>query len=106
MKRGEIYWASLGPPAGRRPVLVLTRDPAIPVLERVVVAPLTRTIRRIRSEVPVGPNEGLPGESVVSCDNLLTVSKSLMDAEPLGALGPEKIARLDVALRHALGIRY
>lgn len=75
MKRGEIYWADLGPPAGRRPVLVLSRNAAISVLSAVVVAPISRTIRDIASEVRLGSEQGLPEECAASCDNLLTVPK-------------------------------
>jgi mRNA interferase MazF len=106
VKRGDVYWADLGPPAGRRPVLVLTRDAVIPVLSAVVVAPITRTIRGIASEVPVGRREGLPERSVVSCDNLLTVPKGVMDRERAGRLGPARLPALDAALRFALEIRY
>ena len=71
-------WADLGGQAGRRPVCVLTRDAAIEVLSAVTCAPVTRTIRGIRSEVEVGSGEGLPATSVISCDNLITVPKSLL----------------------------
>jgi mRNA interferase MazF len=103
--RGDIVWADLGPPAGRRPVCVLTRDAAIDVLAAITCAPITRTVRGIRSEVDVGPGEGLPGPSVISCDNLLTVPKSVMD-EPVGRLDLDARARLDQALRFALDIQY
>ncbi len=106
MKRGGIHWANLGPPAGRRPVLILTRDAAIPVLSTVVVAPLTRTVRGIRSEVPLGPGEGLPDECVANCDNLLTVPKAVLGLEPVGHLKPAHAVRLDDALRFSLDIRY
>ena len=106
MRRGEIYWADLGPPAGRRPVIVLTRDAAIPVLTGVVVAQVTRTIRDIASEVPLGSDEGLPEECVASCDNIATLAKERLDAEPIGALDPARTPELDFALRFALGISY
>lgn len=106
MRRGEIYWADLGPPAGRRPVLILTRNAAIAVLSAVVVAPVTRTVREIASEVPVGPDEGLPKESAVSCDNLLTIPKARFDPEATGALDATRIPELDAALRFALGVSY
>ncbi len=51
MKRGEIWWAELAPPAGRRPVLLLSRNEAYAVRELVMVAPLTTRIRGIPSEV-------------------------------------------------------
>lgn len=106
MRRGEIYWADLGPPAGRRPVLVLSRTAAIPVLSAVVIAPISRTIREIASEVGLGPEEGLPEECVASLDNLLTVPKDRFEPSPTGALGPSKIVALDRALRFALEINY
>jgi mRNA interferase MazF len=104
--RGEIYWADLGPPAGRRPVCVLTRDPAIPVLQSVTCAPISRTIRGIWSEVLLGPGEGLPEECAASCDNVLTVAQAQLDPEPTGRLSEAKRMELDRALRYALDIRY
>ena len=104
--RGDIIWTDLGPPAGRRPVCILTRDAAIDVLLAVTCAPITRTIRGIRSEVPVGTEEGLPEPSVVSCDNLVTVPKTDLDADPVGQLDLQKRVELDRALRYALDIQY
>jgi mRNA interferase MazF len=99
-------WAELGSPAGRRPVCVLTRDAAIDVLSAVTCAPISRTIRGIRSEVEVGPEEGLPEASVVSCDNVLTLPKALLATDAVGHLSPAKRAELDLALRYALDIQY
>jgi mRNA interferase MazF len=104
--RNEVYWADLGPPAGRRPVCVLTRTAAIPVLQAVTCAPITRTIRGIPSEVEVGPGEGLPQAAAIICDNILTVPKAALDPEPVGALDLSKRAELDRALRFALDITY
>ena len=104
--RGDIIWADLGPPAGRRPVCVLTRDPAIEVLTAVTCAPITRTIRDIRSEVEVGSSEGLPETSVITCDNLITLPIAVLEESPVGHLGLERKARLDQALRYALDIQY
>lgn len=104
--RGDLIWADLGPPAGRRPVCVLTRDAAIDVLTAITCAPITRTIRGIRSEVAVGRDDGLPAASVISCDNLVTVPIGLLDPEPIGRLGLEARRRLDRALRYALDIQY
>lgn len=104
--RTEIYWADLGPPAGRRPLCVLTRDPAIAVLTAVTCAPITRTIRGIRSEVEIGVDEGLPEACVISCDNLMTVPIADLDRDPVGRLDEIKRAQLDRALRYALDIIY
>ena len=85
---------------------VLTRDSAIAVLHTVTCAPITRTMRGIRSEVEVGSSEGLPEASVVSCDNVITVPQADLDAEAVGRLDGVKRADLDRALRYALDIRY
>ena len=104
--RNDIYWADLGPPAGRRPVCVLTRDAAIGVLTSVTCAPITRTIRGIRSEVAVGPAQGLPEPCVISCDNVITVPADALDDRPVGRLDEVARAALDRALRYALDIIY
>lgn len=104
--RNEIYWADLGPPAGRRPVCVLTRDAAITVLTSVTCAPITRTVRRIRSEVELGPQHGLPEVCVINCDNVMTIPLGVLDAEPVGVLDEVARAHLDRALRYALDIVY
>jgi mRNA interferase MazF len=106
VKRGDILWANCELPFGRRPVCVVTRDAAIPVLNGITCAPLTRTIRGIRSEVPIGADDGLDEECAINCDNLLTISRDLLDREPVGTLSTEKRALLDQALRYALGITY
>ena len=104
--RNSIYWADLGPPAGRRPVCVLTRDAAAAVLTAVTCAPITRTVRGIRSEIEIGTEQGLPESCVISCDNIITVPVDDLDDEPVGRLDEVKRAELDRALRYALDIVY
>lgn len=104
--RGDIVWADLGVPAGRRPVCVITRDAAIEVLSSVTCVPITRTVRGIRSEVEIGTNEGLPESSVISCDSVVTLPKSAIMENPVGHLDVVKRASLDRALRYALDIQY
>lgn len=79
-------WLVETPNSKRRPVLVVTRDEVIPVLNNVVVAPLTSTIRDIPTCVPVGPDEGIDHDSVATFDNLAVVPKSVLTVR-LGALG-------------------
>ena len=105
VSRGDVFWADLGPPYCRRPVCILTRNASLAVLTSVTCAPIARTIGGIRSEVEVGLDEGLVSTSVVNCDNVLTISKALLDSEPVGHLGADARARLDQALRYALDIR-
>lgn len=70
----------------RRPVLVVSRDEVIPVLNNVVVAPVTSTLRGIPTCIRVGPDEGLDHESVATFDNLAAAPKSVLTAQ-LGELG-------------------
>ena len=106
VERGDIIWADLGPPAGRRPVCILTRNAAIAVLSAITCAPITRTIRGICSETEIGPAQGLPDQSVISCDSLLTIPITLLDPEPVGHLDLDTRVRLDQSLRYALDIQY
>jgi mRNA interferase MazF len=70
----------------RRPVLVVSRDDAISVLNNVVVAPVTSTIRDIPTCIPVGPAEGIDHDSVATFDSLAAVPKSVLTRR-LGGLG-------------------
>ena len=85
---------------------MLTRDAAAAVLTAVTCAPITRTTRGIRSEVEIGPEQGLPETCVISCDNIITVPVDALDREPLGRLDEVKRAELDRAVRYALDIIY
>ncbi|HUU82706.1 MAG TPA: type II toxin-antitoxin system PemK/MazF family toxin [Phycisphaerae bacterium] len=78
LHQGEIWWADLPAPAGRRPVLVLTRTDAVGHMTNVTVAPLTRTIRGIDSEVVLSPDQGVPTVCAVSLDNIMTVRKTVL----------------------------
>ncbi len=79
MRRGEVWWAALPLPVGRRPVLLLSRNAAYAVRASVTVAPATRTIHDIPAEVHLGPDDGLSAECVVNLDNVLTVPKKCLD---------------------------
>ena len=72
----------------------------------ITCAPITRTTRGIRSEVSIGPDEGLPETCVISCDNIITVPVEALDGEPVGQLDEIKRSELDRALRYALDILY
>lgn len=85
VSQGELWWLETEATKAR-PVLVVTRDEAIPVLQRIVVAPVTRTLRHARSQLPLGRAEGLPVESVGNFDDLTTVPKALL-VRRLGSLG-------------------
>jgi mRNA interferase MazF len=105
MQRGELYWAQLPAPVGRRPVLIVSRDATLSARTRVTVVPITRTVRGIRSEVALGREHGLRVASVANCDNLQTIPKASVGPRMLGRLPVSEVVDLDRALRFALGIR-
>ena len=69
-----------------RPVLVLTRDIVRPHMERVTIAPITSRVRGLSTEVPVGRANGLEHDSVVSCDNIVTIPKAALGRQVGGLL--------------------
>ena len=79
-------WLMETPNQKRRPVLIVSRDHAIAVLNNVVVAPVTSTIRNIPTCIPVGAGEGIGHDSVATFDNLAAVPKSVL-TKRLGQLG-------------------
>lgn len=98
--QGEIWWGEADGSRGR-PYLILTRDEAIPVLRTVLVAPVSRTIRDIPTEVSLGISEGLPVASVAAMDGVLTFPKSML-VRRIGALAPERLGELGQALAAAI----
>lgn len=101
MQRGEIWFAAV-PVGGHRPVLVLTRDPVADRIGRVVVAALTRTRRRVVSELPLtAANDDVPSDCVVSFDNLHTLSRSAFRRH-ITTLSPPRMAKACRALRAAV----
>jgi len=99
-RRGEVWWGEL-PDVGRRPFLVMARDAAIPILNSVLAAPITRTVRMIPSELRLGPEDGMPTECAASFDNLRVVPKAhLVRRECI--LGPALLVEACGAMRIAI----
>jgi len=97
----ELWWASLPEPAGRRPVLLLSRNEAYSYLNKFLAVEVTSTIRRIAVEVPLGSTEGLPAKCVANCDNVRTVPRSAL-TKRIGQLPPRRHPEVKRALGHAL----
>lgn len=94
---GQVWWADL-PGDKLRPVVVLTRRRVAPLLRQVLVAPVTRTIRGIGTEVSLGPDEGVRAGSVANLDNtqLVPVDRLLDRVGDVGAdRWPEFCAAMD-----------
>ena len=96
-ERGGLWWCEL-PEVGRRPVVVLSRDAAIPRLRRALVAPCTTTIRGLASEMLLEPGaDPIPLRSAVNLDSVESVSVGVL-VERLGRLGPDRMAQVCEAL--------
>ncbi len=102
VNRGEIWLYTFKPPNKRRPVVVLTRPEVITLLDTVMVAPITSTVRGAPSEVAVGINEGLKRESAVNLDHVQTVDKHRLQRF-VGSLDASKMLEVCRALAIATG---
>ncbi len=103
MRRGEVWWADLPPPVGRRPVLLLSRDAAYRVRASVTVALITRTVRSIPVEVPLDQSDGMPDACVVNLDDILTIPKRLL-LDRITMLSSSKMAAVAAAIAYALDL--
>ena len=103
MRRGEIWWAELEPPAGRHPVVLLSRDEAYAVRSLIIVAPITTRIRHIASEVLLGTDDGMPHDCVANLDTITTIPKDCL-SDRLTSLSPQKLREVEIAIHFALGL--
>jgi mRNA interferase MazF len=95
--RGEVWWCEL-PAIGRRPVIVLSRDAAIPRLRRALIAPCTTTIRGLASEVVLEPGDDpVPRRSAANLDSIESVSVGVL-VERLGRISDDRMQQLCAAL--------
>jgi mRNA interferase MazF len=101
VNRGEVWWVEHRD-AGRRPACVLTRQAAIAVVNSVLVAPATRTVRGIPTELTLTRQDGMPDDCALSFDNLTTVPKALLTTR-ITTLPVARHPELCHALRAATG---
>ena len=104
MRRGEVWWAELPQPVGRRPVLLLSRDSAYSVRTSITVAVITRTIRSIPTEVILEQEDGMPAKCVINLDDILTIPKSRL-TERVTSLPSEKMTAVAKAVVFELDLR-
>lgn len=103
MKQGDVYWYTFRAPDKRRPVLLLTRNSAIPYLTGITVAQITTTIRGIASEVLLTPeDDGMFAECVVNADSLQSIQKINL-VEFITELSQERMREVRVAIEFAMG---
>ncbi|MCX7040617.1 MAG: type II toxin-antitoxin system PemK/MazF family toxin [Spirochaetes bacterium] len=103
MRRGEVRWYRFARPDKRLPIVILTRSSILEYLGEVTVAPITRTIRDIPSEVVLTSQDGMAHECAVNCDHLQTVSR-LKVGGLIATLDETKMAEVSRAVRFALNL--
>jgi len=103
MKRGEVWWADLSEPQGRRPVVLISLTEAYSKRLQVTVAPLTTRIRNLPIEVFLSVSDGVPKDCVVNLDMIITVETKFL-LNKICELSTEKIHEINKAIYFALGL--
>jgi mRNA interferase MazF len=103
MNRGDVCWYTFKAPDKKRPVLILTRESAISVLNSVTIAPITSTIRSIPTELLLTEQDGVPHTCAANFDNLQTVSKSNI-GDRITRLTSRRMKEVAAAVSFALGL--
>ena len=102
MNRGDVRWYTFKTPDKRRPVLILTRNSAIAVLNAVTIAPITSVIRRIPTEIILTEEDGMPNTCAANFDNIQTVPKSNI-GDLVARLTARRLKEAALAVSFALG---
>jgi mRNA interferase MazF len=102
VNRGDVCWYTFKTPDKKRPVLVLTRNSAIAVLNTVTIVPITSTIRSIPTEVVLNEEDGLPSTCAANFDNLQTVPKANI-GNRITQLNAGRMREAATAIAFALG---
>jgi mRNA interferase MazF len=98
-----VWWVDFPAPIGRRPAVLVSRNQAYRVRSAATVVPLTRMVRNIACEVPLGPADGVPKTSAANADNITTISKARL-REYLATLSSAKFAALERAIKFSLDL--
>jgi len=99
--RGEVWWCEL-PEIGRRPVVVLSRDAAIPRLRRTLIGPCTTIVRGLASEVVLDPEiDAIPRRSAINLDSVESVSVGVL-VQRIGRLSDNRMRQVCAALEVAV----
>ncbi len=103
MNQGDVYWHTYKEPDKKRPVVLLTRDEAIPYLTSITVASITTTIRPIESQVILHEDDGMPQECAVSLDNINTIPKNKLGTY-ITHLSADRMREIRVAIQFVFGL--
>jgi mRNA interferase MazF len=100
LQQESIVWAQRPQPFGRRPVVVITRDAVLGRMNNLTVAPITRTIRNVDTEVILQPVDGVPTVCAITLDNIFTIQRSAL-GDLVAVLSREKLLMVFAAIRKA-----
>ncbi|MGB6883378.1 MAG: type II toxin-antitoxin system PemK/MazF family toxin [Candidatus Acidiferrum sp.] len=100
--RGEVRLYQFAPPDKTRPVVILTRDSALPYLSAVTIAPITSTVRGVPSEVRLDGDDGMKAPCAVNLHNVITVSQHRL-GKRVAQLSSGRMKEICAAIRFALG---
>src|SRR6202046_3224957 len=107
LRRGEIYRVRQpqhGDPKKSRCFTVVSRQDLLDSkANRVLCAPINTSGVGLSTEVQVGVDEGLKHASVINCDQITRLEKSML-TDYIGVLSPVKLKQLRTALQVALDI--
>lgn len=103
MRQGDIHWFTFDLPDKRRPVVVVTRQSAIDFLTKVSIAPITTTLRRSPSFVPVTPEDGVREVSAINLDGIQTVDKDRLGPY-IATLSARKLREVKAGIEFAFGL--
>lgn len=102
MNRGDVFWHKFKEPDKTRPVLIITRDEAIPELNAITVIPITTTIRDVDSQVILMESDGMREVSVLNIDGIQTIPKNKL-GKFITHLSDERMREVFEAIRFAFG---
>lgn len=100
--RGDVRLYQFASPDKKRPVVVLTRDSAVPYLSTVTVAPITLTIRGVPSEVVLNEEDGMKAPCAVNLHNAVTISQNRLGRR-VAQLSSLRMGEICAALRFSVG---
>ena len=102
ISRGDVRLYQFAPPDKKRPVVILTRDSAVPYLSTVTVAPVTSTVRGVPSEVLLTQDDGMKTQCAVNLHNVVTVAQDRL-GKRVAQLSSARMAEICAALRFSVG---
>lgn len=102
MRRGDVYWHKFKEPDKTRPVLIITRDEALPELNSITVIPTTTTLRDIPSQILLNEEDGVVETCVLNIDWIQTIPKDKLSGF-ITHISDERMREVFEAVKFAFG---